>query len=44
MCSIIDSGEKGYKLPEQILFNLIVFKCIIQCQVLATTLEKEIQA
>ena len=23
MCSIIDSGEKGYKLPEQILFNVL---------------------
>ena len=24
MCSMIDSGEKGYKLPEQILFNSLV--------------------
>ena len=24
MCSLIDSGEKGYKLPEQILFNSLV--------------------
>ena len=24
MCSMIDSGEKGYKLPEQILFNSVV--------------------
>ena len=24
MCSIIDSGEKGYKLPEQIMFNSVV--------------------
>ena len=24
MCSTIDSGEKGYNLPEQILFNLLV--------------------
>ena len=24
MCSKIDSGEKGYKLPEQILFNSLV--------------------
>ena len=24
MCSMIDSGEKGYKLPEQILFNFLV--------------------
>ena len=23
MCSIIESGEKGYKLPEQILFNFL---------------------
>ena len=24
MCSMIDSGEKGYMLPEQILFNSLV--------------------
>ena len=24
MCSIIKSGEKGHKLPEQILFNFLV--------------------
>ena len=24
MCSMIDSGEKGYKLLEQILFNSLV--------------------
>ena len=24
MCSMIDSGEKGYKLPEQFLFNSLV--------------------
>ena len=24
MCSIFESGEKGYKLPEQILFNFLV--------------------
>ena len=24
MCSMIDSGEKGNKLPEQILFNSLV--------------------
>ena len=24
MCSMIDSGEKGCKLPEQILFNSLV--------------------
>ena len=24
MCSMIDSGEKGHKLPEQILFNSLV--------------------
>ena len=24
MCSMIDSGEKRYKLPEQILFNSLV--------------------
>ena len=24
MCSMIGSGEKGYKLPEQILFNSLV--------------------
>ena len=24
MSSLIDSGEKGYKLPEQILFNSLV--------------------
>ena len=24
MCSTIDSGEKGYKLLEQILFNFLV--------------------
>ena len=24
MCSMIDPGEKGYKLPEQILFNSLV--------------------
>ena len=24
MCSTIDSGEKGYKLSEQILFNFLV--------------------
>ena len=24
MCSMIDSGEKGYKLPEQNLFNSLV--------------------
>ena len=23
MCSTIDSGEKGYTLPEQILFNFL---------------------
>ena len=23
MCYTIDSGEKGYKLPEQILFNFL---------------------
>ena len=24
MCSMIDSGEKGYMLPQQILFNSLV--------------------
>ena len=24
MCSMIDPGEKGYMLPEQILFNSLV--------------------
>ena len=31
MCSMIDSGEKGYKLPEQILFNsLVLYLTLIQ--------------
>ena len=30
MCSKIESGEKGYKLPEQILFNsLVLFPTLI---------------
>ena len=30
MCSMIDSGEKGYKLPEQILFNSLVLYLTLQ--------------
>ena len=32
MCSMIDSGEKGYKLPEQILFNsLVLYLTLYEC-------------
>ena len=31
MCSTIDSGEKGYKLLEQILFNFLVLFPTLDC-------------
>ena len=31
MCSMIDSGEKGYMLPEQILFNSLVLYLTLIC-------------
>ena len=31
MCSMIDSGEKGYMLPEQILFNFLVLYLTLYC-------------
>ena len=31
MCSMIDSGERGYKLPEQILFNSLVLHLTLCC-------------
>ena len=34
MCSMIDSGEKGYKLPEQILFNSLVLYLTLRCEIL----------
>ena len=32
MCSMIESGEKGYKLPEQILFNSLVLYLTLKWQ------------
>ena len=41
MCSMIDSGEKGYKLPEQILFNSLVLYLTLYPQLCTGSVQED---